>query len=203
MSTNRPFTLCVDLDGVVADYHRAFRTIVAEELGMDEAEMGVQTSWDFADCNWGIRDRDHFFELHQTAVTRYAMFLTMPEIADASDTLWKLSDEGVHIRVVTHRLINKWSYETVIGDTVRWLQRPRRDGRPRIPYRDVCFIADKADVGGDLYVDDAPHNIEALRSAGYNAAVFTAPYNTHVAGSRVSAWGEVYDMVQELRHSGE
>jgi 5'-nucleotidase len=200
-NSGRAFVLCVDLDGVVADYETAFRSVVAAELGVDEASIPAQVSWDYTECGWGIRDRDHFLELHATAVARHAMFLTMPEIRGASDTLWRLSDRGVHIRVVTHRLVHHWNHDTVVADTVRWLQRPRSDGRPRIPYRDVCFIADKADVGGDLYIDDAPHNIAALRDAGTDAVVFTAGYNTFVDGPRAGDWDDIETLVDGLLRS--
>jgi 5'-nucleotidase len=195
----KPFVLCVDLDGVVADYQQAFRAVVAAELGVDVSTLGPQDSWDFTTCNWGIRDRDHFLELHDTAVSRHSMFLSMPEIPGASDTLWRLSDEGVHIRVVTHRLVKHWNHDVVVADTVRWLQRPRSDGRPRVPYRDLCFVADKADVGGNLYIDDAPHNIRALREAGTHAAVFTASYNADVDGTRANTWDDVHRLVTEMR----
>lgn len=193
-----PFVICVDLDGVVADYETALRYAVADMLGKDPATMGRQQRWDFYgdDSDWGIRDRDHFLDLHQQAVVGRRMFATMPAIAGASDTLWRLSDvHDVHVRIVTHRLVRPWSHDLVVADTVRWLQRPRDDGRPRIPYKDVCFIADKAEVGGDLYFDDAPHNIASLRAAGFNAVVFDAPYNQDVPGPRVADWAEAEAMV--------
>ena len=51
-----------------------------------------------------------------------------------------------------------------------------------IPYRDLCFLGDKPEVEADAYVDDAPHNVEALRAAGNDVIVFDQPYNGHVDG---------------------
>jgi 5'-nucleotidase len=195
---DRPFVLCVDLDGVVADYTAAFRRVVATETESSPSNLRDPRSWNFADCGWGIRDSDHFLALHSAAVVDYRIFSTMPEIPGASDMLWALSDADVHIRIVTHRLVKHWNHDVVVADTVSWLQRPRFDGRPRIPFRDLCFIGDKAEVGGDLYLDDAPHNIANLRVAGITAAVFSAPYNKTVEGLRVDSWADVPTLVSAL-----
>ena len=196
----KPFVLCADLDGVVADYETALRKVVATETGRDESELGPQLSWDFSECNWGIRDRDHFFEMHHKAVVEYRMFSTMPAIEGASDALWRLSDAGVWVRIVTHRLVVKNTHHVAVADTVSWLQQPRPDGRPLIPYRDICFIGDKSEVGGDCFIDDAPHNVIALREAGYPCLVMDAGYNQHIEGPRVSRWDQIEKIVLDAMH---
>ena len=197
-STREAFVLGVDLDGVCADYTGTFRSFVAAELGIDPASMGEQRSWRFEECEgWGVRDHQHFSALHQKAVMDARMFATMDEIDGASDALWALSDAGVYIRIITHRLVVNWGHDIAVSDTVAWLQTPRPDGRPRIPYRDVCFCAKKADVGADLYIDDAPHNIVALRGARNEAMCFDAPYNRHVPGLRAADWADVVRIVEE------
>jgi 5'-nucleotidase len=195
---SKQFTLCVDLDAVVGDYEKALSQVVAGVKGVPVESIGPQTSWDFATCpNWPIESTEEFLDLHKIGVSKWSMFLTMPEVEGASDTLWALNDEfDVHIRIVTHRLVHNWAHDLVVADTVRWLQMPRPDGRPRVPYRDICFVGKKADVGGDLYIDDAPHNIENLRAAGLNAMVMTTGYNTHVDGLRAYSWQDVYDYVK-------
>lgn len=192
-----PYVLGVDLDGVCADYTKAFQSYVARTLGLDEDSMGVQHSWKFEECGWGIRDRQHFLQLHRDAVVQEHMFAKMPEIPGASDALWHLSDMGVYIRIITHRLVFNWEHEVTVSDTVHWLQQKRTDGRPRIPYRDMCFCAKKGDVGADLYIDDAPHNIAALRKNRSEAICFDAPYNQDVPGLRVSNWDQIVAIVEE------
>src|ERR1035438_1865565 len=131
------FVLGVDLDGVCADYDSVFRQVVAREIGVDPASIGEQTTWNFADSGWPIRDLEHFQELHRLGVTAHRMFSTAPAIPGASDALWRLSDAGVYIRLITHRLYVSWDHAEVISDTVRWLQQPREDnGKPLISYRD-------------------------------------------------------------------
>lgn len=190
------FLLCVDLDGVVGDYETAFREFVAKDKGVDPATLGPLDKWDFDDV-WGIKDREEYLDLHARAVTDGRIFATMPAVAGASDVLWALNDElDVHIRIVTHRLVVKGGHDCAVADTVAWLQQPRPDGRPLVPYRDICFIAQKAHVGGDMYIDDAPHNVEALRSAGFDTVVMDALYNRHVDGPRAHTWDDMASLVR-------
>ena len=181
------FVLAVDLDGVCGDYTGAFRNVVAERTGREPGQLGEQTTWDFD--GWGIGGRDHFLELHTHAVSRRRIFATMDAIPGGSETLWALSDAGVYIRIVTHRLHGKGHHAIAVSDTVTWLDAHD------IPYRDLCFLGDKASVGANTYIDDGPHNIAALRAAGADAIVFDQPYNRDLDGPRAQDWSELGEMV--------
>lgn len=183
------FVLGVDLDGVCADYTSGFRTVAAREWGVPESSLTTEVSWDFGE--WGL-DRDGFLALHRASVQEHRMFRDMPAVPGASDALWRLSDAGVWIRVITHRLVTNWGHATIVSDTVDWL-----DTR-RIPYRDLCFLGRKPQVQADAYVEDAPHNIEALRADGNVVIVFDQPYNRDLDGPRARTWAEVEVLVAEL-----
>src|ERR1017187_5008946 len=105
------FVLGVDIDGVCANYGEAFRQVVAKELGVDSDSIGEQTHWGFTESGWPIRDLDHYRELHSIGVTQHHMFATIPVMDGASDSLWRLSDAGVHIRLITPRLYVSWRSE--------------------------------------------------------------------------------------------
>lgn len=197
MAKTRPFVLSVDLDGVVANYEQAFAASVGKQLGCNPEDIGPQTCWEFADCpNWPIESVDQFRTLHEEAVAE-RMFLTMHEIDGASDALWALNDElDVHIRVVTHRFVGHGNHQQVAADTVMWLDSLRPDGRHRVPYRDLCFLGDKAQLDTNLAVDDAPHNIEAIRREGLDAIVFDTHYNRHLPGPRAHNWTDIYNYVK-------
>ncbi len=186
---DRPFVFGVDLDGVVADYTAGFREIVAEDRGVDPSSLADERSWDFAE--WGL-DVDDFNRLHNYAVNERRMLATLPAFAGAADALWRLSDAGVWIRIVTHRLYVNWGHAAAINDTVTWLDANR------IPYRDICFLGAKPEVEADCYIDDAPHNIEQLRSADNDVIVFDQPYNREFDGLRARTWEEVETIVVEL-----
>jgi 5'(3')-deoxyribonucleotidase len=188
VSRKTTFILGVDLDGVCGDYTAAFRTIVAADRGVDPAELTEERSWDFGE--WGLTPQD-FERLHRKAVLEDRMFRTMPAFPGAADALWRLSDAGVWIRIITHRLYVNWGHAVAVADTVAWLDDAG------IPYRDICFLGAKPEVEADCYVDDASHNVRDLREAGNHVIVFDAPYNREVDGPRAKDWTEVEHLVVE------
>lgn len=189
------FILGVDLDGVCGRHTEAFRRIAARELGVAEDSLPLDRSWDFHE--WGFDEGD-FERLHRIAVLEYRMFRDMDVMPDCAETLWRLSDAGIWIRIVTHRLYVNWGHAISIADTADWLDRAK------IPYRDICFLGAKPDVAAHAYIDDGPHNIVGLREAGHDVITFDHPYNRHIDGPRAADWGDVEEMVVELaaRHRG-
>src|SRR5690606_19406648 len=132
---------------------------------------------------------EEFERLHKLAVLEHRMFRSMPAFPGAADALWRLSDAGVWIRIITHRLYVNWGHAIAVADTVAWLDD---NG---IPYRDICFLGAKPEVEAHCYVDDAAHNVEALRAAGNHVIVFDAPYNQDVDGPRAGFWEELEALV--------
>jgi 5'(3')-deoxyribonucleotidase len=181
------FVLGVDLDGVCADYTAAFAEVVAEAKGCRVDELPPDRSWDFAE--WDLDAVGGFEELHRVAVMERRMFRTMPAFPGCAAALWHLSDAGVWIRIITHRLVVHWGHQIAVADTVAWLDEHG------IPYRDLCFLGRKPEVEADCYVDDAPHNVVALRAHGNHVLVFDAPYNADVPDPRVHDWTELQEAV--------
>jgi 5'(3')-deoxyribonucleotidase len=181
------FVLGVDLDGVCADYTTAFARVVAEEKGCAIEDLPTGRSWDFEE--WGLDEVGGFDRLHRLAVLERRMFADMPMFEGCAATLWRLSDAGVWIRIITHRLVVHWGHQVAVTDTVAWLDT---NG---IPYRDLCFLGRKPEVEADLYVDDAPHNVLALRARGNDVVVFDAPYNAGVGDPRAHSWDEIEEVV--------
>ena len=187
---DQQFVLGVDLDGVVADHTGRFREIVSELRGVPVDSLPLDRSWDFHE--WGFAPGE-YEQLHKSAVTEHDMIRTMPVIAGAADALWRLSDAGIWIRIITHRLYVNWGHAVAVSDTVEWLDHHA------IPYRDICFLGRKPEVEADCYIDDAPHNITALRALGNTVIVYDQPYNRDlVDGPRAHDWVEVESLVAEL-----
>ena len=181
------FILGVDLDGVCGDYTASFRAVVAEDRGIDPESLTAERSWDFGE--WGISSPEEFDRLHRLAVLEHRMFRHMPAMPGVADVLWRLSDAGVWIRIITHRLYVNWGHAVAVADTVAWLDDTG------IPYRDICFLGAKPQVEAHCYVDDATHNVLALREAGNHVIVYDAPYNREVEGPRARDWAEVEALV--------
>jgi 5'-nucleotidase len=186
VSPSDGFILGVDLDGVCGDYTAALRDVVAERTGADPASLPLERSWDFRE--WGLSVAQ-FEQHHRAAVLEHRIFRTMPALPGAAETLWRLSDAGIWIRIITHRLYVNWGHATAVADTVDWLDASG------IPYRDLCFLGAKPQVEADCYVEDAPHNVVALRHTGAHVIVFDQPYNRDVAGPRGADWAEVENLV--------
>jgi 5'-nucleotidase len=183
-----PFVLGLDLDGVCADYTRGFRRFVAAERGVDAATMPEPVDWDWTRCGWGIGSREEYLELHARAVAG-GLFRELDPLPGVSEALWRLSDVGVRIRVITHRLIITGGHGAAAADTVTW------PDDQKIPFWDLCFMADKPQVGADLYLDDSPSNLDAFRQAGLPAPIFDQPYNQQLEGPRVHNWAEAAQAV--------
>lgn len=192
----KTLVLGLDIDGVQADYEAGFRRYVAKLLGVPESTIGPQTSWSFVDSGWPILSDEHFRELHAAAV-RAGLFRQLDEIPGASKAIWAMSDAGVHVRIVTHRLCVKATHAAAGKDTITWLDEHN------IPYRDLTFVADKPAVDAHVYVDDAPHNIEALRRAGAYVICFDQLYNRQVEGPRARTWDEVVTLVEAFAREND
>jgi len=191
----RPFVLGVDIDGVLADYDGAMRDHTSKFLGVPRDSIPTSDKWSLVQSGWPFESEQHFLDIHRRAVIEKRMFLTMDPINGATAALKYLSDIDVHIRIITFRLVVKGAHQTAVADTAAFLDMNN------IPYRDLCFLKDKAALAGetDLLIDDAPHNIEAVRAAsGAEAAmVFDQPYNRHVEGLRATTWSDVVDEVEK------
>lgn len=185
------WTLGVDLDGVVANYEARMREVTATITGTDPASIPVAHTWSLVESGWPFRDEQDFLRVHQIAVNEHNLYRNMDPIAGASKALWALSDAGIRIRVVTHRLVVNFLHATAVADTVSWLDEHK------IPYRDICFVRDKADVGCNLLIDDSPINIASLQSkrGPDSVAIFHQPYNAHLDGIRVHTWNDVLALV--------
>ncbi len=180
----------VDLDGVCADFYGRMREIAAEwfELTVDELPEDVS----FGLKEWGINEKKQYESLHRYALHQRELFKTMPMIPGARKYLRKLSDEGYHIRIITHRLFIHYSHASAVQQTVAWL-----DGHG-IPYWDLCFMKEKSEVGADIYVEDNPDNVTELREKGLYTICFANSTNKHMHAPRAASWSEVYDMVHTL-----
>jgi 5'-nucleotidase len=184
------WVLGVDVDNVLANYTGGLRRIVAEERGIDPGELPDPATWSAYE-DWGYTP-ETFNELHRRAVVEHRMFRDLDVMPGAATALRSLSERGVRIRIVTHRLYLSGMHAIAASDTVQWLDDHD------IPYWDLCMVARKADVGCDLMIDDAPHNVAALRDIGRSVLVYDWPYNRHLDGPRATDWPEIEQMAEPL-----
>ena len=135
------FVLGLDLDGTCADFYGRMREIAAEWTGRPVAALTADPDWGLT--SWGLLEGE-YERLHRFAVTQRDLFVSMRPIVGAPQALRRLGTEGIHIRIITHRLFIRHFHETAVAQTVRWLDNHG------IPYWDLCFMRRKGDVGADL-----------------------------------------------------
>ena len=111
--------LGVDLDGVCADFYARMREIAAEWFECDIDSLPLDVSYSLKE--WGINSMEEYESLHRFAVTRRDLFRTSPMIPGARRYLRQLSDEGVRIRIITHRLFIHFFHHTAVSQTIDWL----------------------------------------------------------------------------------
>jgi 5'(3')-deoxyribonucleotidase len=185
--------LGVDLDGVCADFYSRMREIAAEWFETPLEKLTTTPSFELEE--WGVRNRKDYDSLHRFAVTQRELFRSSPMIPGARRYLRLLSDEGVRIRIITHRLYIDFFHAAAVNQTIDWLDF---NG---IPYRDLCFMKDKEQVGADVYVDDSPDNIKSLREQGFYTICFANSTNQDLGPPMAHSWQEVYELVHEQAES--
>ena len=181
------FVLGLDLDGVCVDFYAQLREIAADWLEKPVDELTRDVTYGVPE--WGLDPMGGYEALHRYAVTQRSLFLAAPPIHGAPGSLRRLSEAGVRIRVITNRLFIKYFHEEAVKQTIRWLDVHG------IPYWDLCLLPDKAAVGANLYVDDSPDNVRALRAKGFPTIVFTNSTNRDLDGPRADDWEQLESMV--------
>lgn len=180
--------LGVDLDGVCADFYARMREITAEWFEKSLDTLPQEVSYGLKE--WGVGSEEQYASIHRFAVTQRDLFKSVRTIAGARKHLRKLSDEGFRIRIITHRLFIPYFHAKAVQQTIEWLDH---NG---IPYWDLCFMKEKGAVGADLYIEDSPGNVEALRAGGHYTICFANSTNSHIAEPRAKTWEEAYGLVK-------
>lgn len=185
--------IAVALDNVVTTYIKTFQTYMAEMLHVPEEEienvLPSDTTPDFE--NWQHVKEDLYS--HQVQAFSKGILKTMGVADDASDVLWKLSNEGHHIRITTSRFLQHGQNHKVIAHTGEWLDRND------IPYRDLVFIHDRTEVNADVYIEALPVNIKTFEESNRQHIVFNQPYNTEIETSlRAYGWKDVYTIINRI-----
>lgn len=184
------FVLGVDLDGVVADFHRGLKPVAAEWLGVAEDSLPDEVSYGFRE--WQLDAYGGYEALHRFAVKERDLFQNLPPIPGAPAVLRRLSALDVRIRIITHRLYIKWFHQEAVQQTVEWLEHHG------IPYWDLCFMRDKGAVGADLYIEDSPLNIQRLRDDGLQVLALRNSTNRDLPGPAAQDWQDVERQVLAL-----
>jgi 5'(3')-deoxyribonucleotidase len=176
--------LGIDLDGVVADFNTGWMERYNRQFGTALHHSQV-LRWD------GLHRLTHFATMDDfwawAQLGDGSVFRDLPPIPGAIETIAELAAD--------HRIVIISSkFDWAIPDTLAWMSEHR------VLAREIHFVWDKTSVPCDVYLEDAPHNLEALVSAHPAALVcrMVRAWNDPVAGAvDVSDWTEFRRYVEE------
>lgn len=186
--SSEEFVFGVDLDGVCADFYAGLKEIVAELKDVDPDQLTDEVSYGLPE--WELGPLGGYEAVHRYAVRERDLFRRLEPMEGVRTALWELQ-QHVRIRIITHRFFIDYFHREAASQTVEWLDKHH------IPYRDLCFIEEKFDVGADLYVDDSPENVLSLREQDHETIVFTNSTNRKLEGPRADSWEELEDRVRD------
>lgn len=177
--------LGIDLDGVVADFNAGwmerYNRHFAGALTPDQV-----VHWDGLVPITHFTDMDEFWAWAQEGTS--SIFRELPCYDGACDTLAGLAHDH-DVVVISSK------YDWAIPDTLEWL------AEHRFPTREIHFTWNKPSVDCDVYLEDAPHNLERLVRERPQATVcrFVRPWNSPLDGTiDVRDWPEFAAVVTEL-----
>jgi 5'(3')-deoxyribonucleotidase len=177
--------LGIDLDGVVADFNGGWMRRYNEEHGGSLDPQHV-VGWDGLHNLAGFESMDAFWAWARA--DGRSVFRDLPLMPGALDTLQGLAKHH-RIVILTSR------FDWAIPDTLAWL------AEHHVPAREVHFLVDKHQIPCDIYLDDAPHQLEALVMGRPAATVCRAvrTWNRPVAGALdVHSWTEFAEIVSAV-----
>jgi 5'(3')-deoxyribonucleotidase len=172
--------LGIDLDGVTADW----RGTVLKSLGLDP-EKSPAITWDSIFGEVSMTPNELF-----DYVKHEHIFAKCDPIDGAVDGIRLLEAQGHDVVFVTHR--PNWA----AMDTLMWLD----DHLGRTPDGEgweTYFVQDKSLANCDIYLDDSPHVLAALRKKAVVRVVrFKQPWNAKSKAWRsVDTWPEFVGLI--------
>lgn len=173
----------LDLDGCVFDYVSFLKEFV-EKYHPELLPLKYPLSeYNFVDEGW-FRDMDHYREIQGEAAER-GLYANLSMYPGASRVLRKLSSKGFKFHIITSRFVKNWQHKRVVTDTVTILDACK------IPYSSITFTEDKTKIDCDVFIDDAPHNLEGLTKQDKPCIKLLRSYNTDAPGIVARNWNDI------------
>lgn len=176
--------LGIDLDGVVADFNAGWISKYNEHFGTELTAEHVDI-WDAPTLLTHFTDMGEFWAWARTSGGGASIFRVLQPYQGAVDALDRLAKRHRVVIVTTKP-------NFAIHDTYEWL------AEHRIPTTEVHIVDDKTTVDCDIYLDDADHNLAALRRARPHATVcrYVRPWNhPHAGVTDIATWPEFEHIV--------
>ena len=147
-----------DLDDVIYPFVSQIAKYACARIGHES--LPPATCWRFYETDWGL-SRYEFERLFLDGIESGVVFGEGEPLPGTLDGLSAVKAAGHTVHIVSDRLVSPRAQEL----TPKWL------AEHSVPYDTLTFSADKTVVATDMFLDDRPENVKALRSAGVDAWV--------------------------------
>jgi len=181
--------LGIDLDGVVSDFNKGWIDQYNADFGA-AIPLDAVTTWDGIHPLTHFTDMEAFWEWAQDFGDG-SLFRHLDTHAGAVAALERLAAEHA-IVIITAK--PDWA----VADTLAWI------AEHRLPTREVHIVGmhdPKWPVACDVYLDDSPHQIEAIRTHRRESQMcrYVRPWNDPVPGVHdVESWEDFEALVAVL-----
>lgn len=183
--------VAIDLDNTTGDFTDGFRQFIRGAYNLTDEEVSTRladpTNYEYDISGW-FPDRPEFRKVFHEAEAA-GLYGKMELYKGVGDALQQLVKDGkVEIHVVTAR-DKAWQAETL-----NWLRSKN------LPIVSATHTEAKELTDMDIYIDDAPHQLENLRAHGKLVIAYNQLYNTNLDPSipRVRSWDEIPAAVRIL-----
>ena len=175
----------VDLDGVVANFTKGWTTQYEKDFNKKIQPSDI-TEWGLSKPLTHFEEEIDFWNWAKD-INGSSIFRNLEVYEDSVETLIELSKLGHEIVILSSK--PWWS----VHDTFLWL------GERKIPTREVHFLEDKWTINCDVYIDDAPHQLEMYVEKVPTKTIirFVRVYNTPIEGTvDIHNWKDLTSLLQ-------
>ena len=177
----------VDLDGVVANFTKGWTTQYEAEFGKKILEKDI-TEWGLSKPLTHFEEEIDFWNWAKN-INGSSIFRNLDIYEYSLEILYDLSKMGHEIVIISSK--PWWS----IHDTLMWL------GEKKIPTKEIHFIEDKWKIDCDVYIDDAPYQLDNYVKNLNNKVIirFVREYNDPVTGALdLNEWKDLIPLLNSL-----
>ncbi|MFA5937388.1 MAG: hypothetical protein WC822_05960, partial [Candidatus Paceibacterota bacterium] len=182
----------LDIDNVLYPFTSVFTHFVEVEEGLAPGTLSDEAlTWEWYKHQWGWTTKK-FLEVYERGIRNEFLFTTGHPMTGSLWAVNELVRAGHDVTYITNRKAGDVPLTMIHDQTRAWLHH---QGFPM--FHRVMVSENKNVVPTDVFLDDSPHNIEALVDAGHPCpVVWDRPHNQDVGGLRAYTWAQFLELVE-------
>jgi len=171
-------TILVDMDGVIADWGRAYSESL-DAFGHEAKEIPRHHQQTTFNLHAGRSDRE--LEIIEQVMIETGFYFRLEPIEGAIEALNQMLDYGHDVRIVTSPWVANL---TCASDKINWIAKHYGGDWPSR----VVITTDKTLVHGDYLIDDKPE-VKGSMIPKWEHILFDQPYNKTITDrQRITDW---------------